>query len=347
MERERTSALDNRTKLEKQCADLARQGEGNEAEKSRLLADIARVEAREKELMAIHQVQVAGVEAAKARSADFSTRVKVLEEESTIGVRQVKELREAVHGLEMESVRVEQVLEDLVEKILERHHLDPRTAAVPETLPDENEMVDIRNKLAAMGEVNLAARAESRAIEERLNFLLEQEDDLQKAVDSLYATINAINKTTRERFREAFDAVNEKFQEIFPFLFKGGEARLELTNAQDLLETGVEIMARPPGKRIQNMDLHSGGEKALTAVGLIFSIFRTRPSPFCLLDEVDAPLDDANLSRFNEMLRRLSDRTQFFVATHNKRSMQEADSLYGVTMEEAGVSRVVSVEFTE
>ena len=176
---------------------------------------------------------------------------------------------------------------------------------------------------------------------------MEQEADLNKAVDSLYLTINKINKASRERFREAFDSINAKFQEIFPILFRGGEARLELTDEEDLLETGVDIMARPPGKRVRNMDLLSGGEKALTAVGLIFSIFLTRPSPFCLLDEVDAPLDDSNIARFNEMLRELSAQTQFLVVTHNKRSMEAADTLYGVTMEEVGCSAVVSVEFME
>ena len=203
----------------------------------------------------------------------------------------------------------------------------------------------MKSKIESMGEVNLSAINESRITEERLTFLLEQEGDLNKAVDSLYATISTINKTTIERFRAAFDSVNEQFQEIFPFLFRGGEGRLELTDEEDLLETGVEILARPPGKRIQNMDLLSGGEKALTAVALIFSIFLTRPSPFCLLDEVDAPLDDANLARFHEMLRRLCDKTQFLFITHNKRSMQEADSLYGITMEEPGASSIVSVEF--
>jgi chromosome segregation protein len=225
--------------------------------------------------------------------------------------------------------------------------MDPRTVPAPDAPPDEGEITELRSKMESMGEVNLAAITESQQIEERLAFLREQADDLQKAVDSLYATISAIDKTTRERFRAAFDTVNLKFQEIFPFLFKGGEARLELTDEEDLLETGVDIMARPPGKRIQNMDLLSGGEKALTAVALIFSIFLTRPSPFCFLDEVDAPLDDGNLGRFNEMLKKLSDQTQFLVITHNKRSMEAADSLYGVTMEEPGSSRVVSVEFMD
>ncbi len=295
--------------------------------------------------MGTHESQKSSIEVFKDRSAELSSAAQRLEHEAGSLSKIVRDLGESVHGLDVESVRLEQTLSDLVEKILERHHVDPRSTAAPTDPPDENEIAVLREKLTAMGEVNLAARAESLQIQERLAFLVEQEEDLKKAVDSLYATINAINKTSRERFREAFDRVNEKFQEIFPFLFRGGEARLELTNEDDLLETGVEIMARPPGKRIQNMDLLSGGEKALTAVGLIFSIFLIRPSPFCLLDEVDAPLDDQNLSRFNEMLRTLSDRTQFIIVTHNKRSMQDADSLYGITMEAPGVSRVVSVAF--
>jgi chromosome segregation protein len=144
---------------------------------------------------------------------------------------------------------------------------------------------------------------------------------------------------------ETFGLVDRKFQEIFPFLFRGGDARLELTDENDVLAAGIEIYARPAGKRVRNMDLLSGGEKALTAVALIFSIFLIKPSPFCLLDEVDAPLDETNLIRFNEMLRMLSKQTQFLVITHNKRSMEEADCLYGVTMPDPGVSRVVSVEF--
>jgi chromosome segregation protein len=273
--------------------------------------------------------------------------VKALEQEASSRGKELQALRDDVHSREMEAVRLEQMLEGLVERILDRYHVDPRTVPRPDVPPSDTEIADLRARLESLGEVNLAAIAECTQAEERLNFLLEQQDDLNKAVESLYATINKINKTTRERFRTAFDSINERFQEIFPFLFRGGEARLELTNEEDLLETGVDIMARPPGKRKQNMDLLSGGEKALTAVALIFSIFLARPSPFCLLDEVDAPLDDSNLARFNEMLRDLSQRTQFLVITHNKRSMEEADSLYGVTMEEPGASTVVSVKFMD
>lgn len=345
LDRECRAASDAANQLERQLTRVIDEAQRNTSEQERLTAEIDAGAVREKELMRTHELQKGSVDKLRALSSELSSTIQSLEQDAGTLSKVVRELGDSVHALEVDSVRLEQTLSDLVEKILERHHVDPRTAPAPSEPPDEQRVADLREKIAAMGEVNLAARAESRQIQERLAFLVEQEEDLKKAVDSLYATINAINKTSRERFREAFDSVNEKFQEIFPFLFRGGEARLVLTNEDDLLETGVEIMARPPGKRIQNMDLLSGGEKALTAVGLIFSIFLIRPSPFCLLDEVDAPLDDQNLSRFNEMLRKLSDRTQFLIITHNKRSMQEADSLYGITMETAGVSRVVSVAF--
>lgn len=347
LEREYKTASETLAQHEARIANLGREAARNAQETDELNKELAAALLREQELMQQHQEQAGKLQELGKISEALTDSVKYLKEATATAEKKARELREQRHSLEMESVREEQVLEGLVEKILERYHMDPRTLPAPGASPGDNEIADIRTKMEAMGEVNLAAIAESKQIEERLAFLKGQAEDLQKAVDSLYATITAINKTTKERFRSAFDRVNEKFQEIFPFLFKGGEARLELTDEEDLLETGVDIMARPPGKRIQNMDLLSGGEKALTAVALIFSIFLTRPSPFCLLDEVDAPLDDANLVRFNEMLRTLSENTQFLVITHNKRSMEAADSLYGVTMEEPGASRVVSVEFMD
>jgi chromosome segregation protein len=347
LEREYKASSDNITRHEKSISGLTDETARNTQEAERLDREIAGAALQEQELMKKHEAQAVTIQDYKTISEELAESVRKLEATTADDSKRAKDLRERTHDLEMESVRAEQALEGLVEKILERYQTDPRTVPAPEILPNDAEIEDLRSKIESMGEVNLAAIAESRQIEERLTFLREQADDLQQAVDSLYATINAINKTTKARFRDAFDSVNTKFQEIFPFLFKGGEARLQLTDEEDLLETGVDIMARPPGKRIQNMDLLSGGEKALTAVALIFSIFLTRPSPFCLLDEVDAPLDDSNLGRFNEMLKKLSDQTQFLVITHNKRSMAAADSLYGVTMEELGASRVVSVEFMD
>ena len=179
---------------------------------------------------------------------------------------------------------------------------------------------------------------------ERLDFLETQEKDLLEAIDSLKRTISRINTTSRKRFKEAFDEINAKFKEVFPNLFHGGSAELLLTDENDLLETGVEIVVQPPGKKLQNMNLLSGGEKALTAISLIFSIFLVKPSPFCLLDEVDAPLDDANVGRFNNLVKEMSKVSQIIMITHNKHSIQIGDTLYGVTMEDPGVSKFVSVQ---
>jgi chromosome segregation protein len=156
-----------------------------------------------------------------------------------------------------------------------------------------------------------------------------------------------MNRTSKKLFRETFDAVNERFKLLFPKLFKGGRAELHLTLPDDLLETGVEIIAQPPGKKLGNIELMSGGEKALTAVSLIFAIFQHKPSPFCVLDEVDAPLDEANVARYNELIREMTDRSQFIVITQVKATMQSVDVLCGVTMQEPGISRLVSVKVNE
>jgi chromosome segregation protein len=202
---------------------------------------------------------------------------------------------------------------------------------------------ELQRLIDEMGEVNLMAIEEYRQLEERYNFLCAQRDDLEESLKALQQAIQRINRTTRKRFLETFQLVNTKFRELFPRLFCGGSAELRLTDENDLLETGIDIIVQPPGKKLQNVTLLSGGEKALTAVALIFSIFLIKPSPFCLLDEVDAPLDDANIGRFNEIVREMSSASQFIVITHNKTTMGVADTLYGVTIEEPGVSKLVSV----
>ena len=169
----------------------------------------------------------------------------------------------------------------------------------------------------------------------------------QRSLSQLRKAIVRINKTSKERFRQAFDAINEKFQQLFPRLFNGGSAGLVLTESEDgESEPGIEIMAQPPGKKLQSVNLLSGGEKALTAVSLIFAIFLIKPTPFCLLDEVDAPLDEANVNRYNELIREMSRISQFILITHNKRTMQVADTLYGVTMQEPGISSLVNVKMS-
>jgi chromosome segregation protein len=204
-------------------------------------------------------------------------------------------------------------------------------------------MRELQQLLDEMGEVNLMAIDEYADMEDRFSFLSSQKEDLEESLRSLQQAIQRINRTTRQRFQETYDLVNAKFQEVFPRLFCGGRAELRLTNEEDLLETGIDIIVQPPGKKLQNVTLLSGGEKALTAVALIFSIFLIKPTPFCLLDEVDAPLDDANIGRFNDMVREMCAVSQFIIITHNKATMQVADTLYGITMEEPGASKVVSV----
>jgi chromosome segregation protein len=197
-----------------------------------------------------------------------------------------------------------------------------------------------------MGPVNLLAIEEFRELEERNEFFTRQETDLTSAIDSLKETIRRINRTSRERFLEAFEKIRANFNETFRLLFGGGRGDIRLLEDEDPLECGLEINVQPPGKRLQSLSLLSGGEKAMSAIALLFAIFRYQPSPFCLLDEVDAALDEANVRRFTRMLKEFSEGTQFIVITHNKRSMEAADSLYGVTMDEPGISRIVSMSLS-
>jgi chromosome segregation protein len=203
---------------------------------------------------------------------------------------------------------------------------------------------EIRSRIDAIGDVNLGAIEEHEELRERFRFLTEQKNDLEHSVLQLRDAIARINRTSRARFQETFDAVNERFQANFPRLFRGGRAHLALTESADLLEAGIDITAQPPGKRPQSVDLLSGGEKTMTAIALLVSVFQVKPSPFFLLDEVDAALDDANVGRFIEIVEEMSASSQFLLITHNKRTIQVADLLYGVTMEEKGVSKLVAVE---
>ena len=204
----------------------------------------------------------------------------------------------------------------------------------------------VANRIARLGPINLAAIDEYTLQSERKNYLDVQSEDLESALDTLESAIRKIDKETRSRFRDTFDKVNSGLQELFPRVFGGGSAYLEMTG-DDLLDTGISIMARPPGKKNSTIHLLSGGEKALTAIALVFSIFELNPAPFCMLDEVDAPLDDANVARYARMVKEMSDRVQFIFITHNKITMEMADQLMGVTMHEPGVSRLVTVDVEE
>jgi chromosome segregation protein len=205
-------------------------------------------------------------------------------------------------------------------------------------------IAELKAKIERLGAVNMMAIEQFDELDSRYAYLTTQRKDLLDSIAATTEAIRRINKTTVERFRTAFDAINTHYQKMFSTLFGGGQAGLVLLDEDDLLESGIDIIAQPPGKRLQSVQLLSGGEKALSAMALMFAIFKYKPSPFCLLDEIDAPLDDINIGRFVEMLRGMLDETQFVLITHNRRTMEIADRLYGVTMEEPGVSKLISVQ---
>jgi chromosome segregation protein len=204
---------------------------------------------------------------------------------------------------------------------------------------------EMRTKLDAMGPVNMMALEEYKETAERHSFLETQRKDLITSIENTVATIKEIDQISRQKFEEAFSKINENFQATFKKLFGGGHAFMKLTDEENSAESGIDVVASPPGKRLQNVLLLSGGEKALTALSLLVGIFQYAPSPFCILDEVDAPLDEANVGRFTELVKEMSVQTQFVLITHSKKTMSIAPVLYGVTMQEPGVSKLVSVRF--
>lgn len=214
-----------------------------------------------------------------------------------------------------------------------------------EEVREEADLTHSKEKIAKIVDVNLGAIKEYEQLKDRFEFLETQRDDLLKAIDDLQKVIKKINKITHQKFSETFDKINEKLTEVFPRLFDGGEAKLVLVEPDKPLESGVELMIHPPGKKLTRLSLLSGGEKALSAIAFIFSIFLIKPASFCLLDEIDAPLDDANVFRFNDLLQIIGENSQIIVITHNKRTMEFADMLFGITMEQRGISKVVSVNF--
>jgi chromosome segregation protein len=298
----------------------------------------------------------AELESLENRLRDDRQRYRAISTELAEIGEAIKELRPRGEACQEEKNRIQLSLAEqrlhlqhLAETLRDKYdcELENLTVEFGASLPSKDDLVseidDLRGRLERMGEVNLAAIGEYEELTTRFEFMSRQKEDLEKSIADLQQTILKLNRICRLRFKESFEEINEKFQTIFPRLFRGGKARLVLTDENDFLETGVDIVVQPPGKKLQSITLLSGGEKALTAVSLLFAIFLTKPSPFCFLDEVDAPLDDANIDRFNDIVKEMSEDSQFIMVTHNKKSMQAAEMLYGITMAEPGVSKVVSV----
>jgi chromosome segregation protein len=308
LENERQTYLDQRLQIDRKLVDARRAVEEADAELRRL------------------EQERHGAEAAIAGQRDALTERRLAEQALRMRAEQ---LTEAINAAGLE---VEPLLAELAE--------DAHPGQWQERISD------LEGKIARLEPVNLAAIAEHAEAAQRKEYLDAQLTDLTAALETLENAIKKIDRETRQRFKDTFDRVNAGFQSLFPQLFGGGHAHLELTG-EDLLDTGVTIMARPPGKRVSHISLLSGGEKAMTAVALVFSIFNLNPAPFCLLDEVDAPLDEGNVGRFGQLVRDMSERVQFIVVSHNKSTMEITHQLCGVTMREPGVSRLVQVDLAE
>jgi chromosome segregation protein len=320
-------------------ADAARE-EADAVQTSRLEA-----EGRAKSLLAEREGLVRAIAEADALvSADSeverSTRERVeagREERARIDVALTERRMELEHLAGQLAERYGLGMEALVEVPVEESGQEERAARAE----------SLRVRLTRLGDVNPGAVDELRELEGRHEFLVAQRADLERSLEDLRRTITKLTRTSRQRFEETFAAANEKLAEVFPKLFPGGKARLEMVTLEEGGEPGIEIVVHPAGKKLQSLNLLSGGEKAMTAVALILSLFLIRPTPFCLLDEVDAPLDEANIGRFNQLVREMATASQFVLITHNRRTMEAAETLYGITMEQAGVSKVVSVRLRE
>ena len=328
------SITDETTSLAKQSEELTQQLDGLRAEKLRL-------EARQKEL--------------EQEWESARTRVTQTEDHLRMGRQELQDLREQKSHAEVERAKNESDREHLRETCLSEVNAQPEDLIATEVAfmsgeelaTAETNYREMKQRIENMGAVNMMALEEFNECEERFTFLTRERDDLLKSIADTQQAIAELDQATKEKFEHAFHAINKSFSDAFHAIFGGGMAEMRLTEPDSSGDAGIDIVASPPGKRLQNVLLLSGGEKAMTALALLIAIFRYQPSPFCILDEVDAPLDEANVGRFTKLIGEMSGQTQFIVVTHNRRTMEIAPVLYGVTMQEPGVSKLVSVRWEE
>lgn len=298
-------------------------------------------------------VRTEGLQALQQKREKLAQRRQEYEKNIKNVHHSLEALNQTLHQLELHKTQLNLNLESLENYLIEEYKLnlnledEEATAEESDQNPENlaERVKELKQKLGAMGSVNLVAMEEYDELQERYEFLSKQLEDLKEAKETLQRLISKINYESKARFTETFGLVRKEFKEVFRRLFNGGDADLILVDESNVLESGIEIIARPPGKRLQNISLLSGGEKALTAIALLFSIFLIKPSPFCIFDEMDAPLDDTNTARFCRILQEFAEKSQFIVITHNKITMETAQVLYGVTMQESGVSQLISVKF--
>ncbi len=346
----------------REAGDLEAQFDEQRATLERSLVERAEFEGELENLSAqdsAAKIREAGIEAELSRlTAECESCERALEARRA----EYKQAQESLLALEAETTecglrreRARALSEEMARAFIEKFGAEFDTVAA-EIIPaldgrdaaqDDARIVELRAKMERIGEVNLAADSEVHELEERHGVLSAERADLQSALDDLTKTITHLNREARKRFAETFEGAAKNFAELFPKLLRGGKGRLELTDSGDVLEAGVNVLVQPPGKKVKEIGLLSGGEKALSAMALIFSLFLLNPSPFCVMDEVDAPLDEFSLAAFTTLMSELKSRSQFIVITHNQRTMQRADQIHGITMDRPGVSRIISLKIPE
>jgi chromosome segregation protein len=382
MEEERLTLAEHLKNIELEAHGLANRISGDKRDIERLANDIAQFCARKQakiedkgrcsaeiaDLRNYQEMTGAELEAAKAKRSELEAARDLVREDYNGRLAEIdrsrKEIRgvhgeleetgNQVHDAELKQARDEQDRRRAREKIWESYELDLESVAPEElaVIDEDDEAVarDIamyKERIKHVGQVNMAALEDYEVESKRLEELAAQRDDLQSAVDELEKAITKLDKEARAQFLSTFEQVQKNFTEMFTTLFEGGEASIALQEGADPLEAEININVRPAGKKMRGVQLLSGGERALTAISLLFALYLVKPSAYCILDELDAPLDDANVTRFVKVLRKFAEKTQFIVITHNKRTMEAADLLYGVTQQESGVSSIVSVKFDD
>ena len=332
-----------RKQIERIVDELARCTENAEAMQAEDLEP--KLQAALEQRLVSEQALAAARDALEAATAGL----RALEEQRMKSEQGLEPLRDRIGDLRLKEQAAALNFEQLAAQLVEAGADEAALAdAVPGAKPGalQSAIGGLQRAIEALGAVNLAALDELESARERKGFLDAQSEDLAQAMETLENAIRRIDRETRELLQTTYDTVNKNFGELFPILFGGGEAKLIMTG-EEILDAGVQVMAQPPGKKNSTIHLLSGGEKALTAIALVFSMFQLNPAPFCLLDEVDAPLDDTNTERFCAMVQRMSAKTQFLFISHNKIAMEMAQQLVGVTMQESGVSRIVEVDMEE
>jgi chromosome segregation protein len=339
--------------LERRVMAIEQQRSSAESEREQRIRETAELAQREQELTALKAEALAQAESIAAQAHDIRHQLAEMETQLKAARAALDQLREDRGARASQAAKLKSDLEHLEASCLTEVNVEAaelradqeivRIADEPLAI-EEDTCRTLKQKLEQMGPVNMMALEEYKETAERHSFLETQRTDLMESIENTQQTIKEIDQISREKFDEAFARINENFGHVFTKLFHGGQAFLRLTDAENQAESGLEIVASPPGKKLQNVLLLSGGEKALTAISLLVGIFQFQPSPFCVLDEVDAALDETNVGRLADLLRTLSKETQFLLVTHSKRMMHAADMIYGVTMQEPGVSKVISVK---